>query len=120
MAKKQKEEKKSENKFYTVSDWRGYPNYECRHCAFKTLDRSDMTEHTERHIRGNPELAGLETPIEEELPAVDEDHGLTAYDQTEEVEEVKEEPILKEDTPPVERKETYKGPKKGKGKKGKK
>ena len=104
MAKKKKEKEQTENKFYSVSDWRGFPNYECKHCAFATLDKSGMTQHIEGHIRGNPELAGLEIQ-EEELPEVDEDHGLTTYDRAE------------EDTPPVESKETYQGPKKGKRKK---
>lgn len=105
MAKKKKEEKKPENKFYTVSSWRGYPNYECKHCAFATLDQREMTKHSEGHIRGNPELAGLEMP-EEDLPEVKEDHGLTTYDRAEEDE--------------TDRKETYQGPKKGKGKNGEK
>lgn len=106
MAKKQIEEKKkTENKFYTVGVWRGRDNFECRHCAFATLDRREMTKHSEGHIRGNPELAGYELPVED-LPEVDEDHGLTTYDQGEEV------------IAPVEERKTYQGPKKGKEKKG--
>ena len=101
MAKKAEKKKKPENKFYFVSDWRGYDNYECKHCAFATLERGEMTKHIEGHIRGTPELAGLEVPMVV-LPDVDEDHGLTSSDQS-----------AKYDPPEV-RKETYEGPKKGK------
>lgn len=91
-----------ENKFYFINKWRGHKNYNCKHCAFATLDRRSMTAHTQIHIRGNPELVGLEVP-EEILPEVDENHGLG------------EDPQADEDEPVEKPKETYQ-PKKKKGK----
>ena len=96
--------KKAENKFYTVGTWHGRENFECKHCAFATLDRRDMTKHSEGHIRGTPELAGYELPVED-LPEVKEDHGLSTYDQGE------------EKAAPTEEKETYQGPKRAKERK---
>lgn len=63
------------NNFYTITKWKGFDNFECLHCKFATLNKREMTKHIQQHIKGNPELAGLEVG-EEDLPEVFEDHGL--------------------------------------------
>lgn len=40
------------NKHYKITNWKGHKNYECRHCAFATLNRREINQHIDVHIRG--------------------------------------------------------------------
>lgn len=37
-----------ENEWYTIGVWGEFPNYECRHCEFATLDLDTMEDHSFR------------------------------------------------------------------------
>jgi len=48
MTAKKKAQKPEEP--FTVTTWAGHPNYECRRCSFKTLDREEAVQHViDRH-----------------------------------------------------------------------
>lgn len=59
------------NKYYKITDWKGYPNYECLHCAFSTLDKPTINQHVDVHIRAGL-VAGDPAPVEK----LDENFGL--------------------------------------------
>jgi len=52
---------------YTVSSWKGLPNYECRFCAMATISRDDAIEHfTKEHCTSNPKERIVDTGIVDE------------------------------------------------------
>lgn len=61
------------NKHYTITNWKGYKNYECRHCAFATIKRREINQHIDVHIRGG--LVAAEEAAAETAPG-DENYGL--------------------------------------------
>lgn len=41
---------------YTIGEWKGLPNYKCRHCPFSTLDEAEIREHVlKRHAPRPPQ-----------------------------------------------------------------
>lgn len=69
------------HKHVTITNWKGYKNYECNHCEFATLNRNKMEEHTYVHIRAGVAQAEADA----NAPAVDEDYGLDVTPESEEV-----------------------------------
>ena len=59
------------NKHYKITNWKGLKNYECRHCAFATLNRRQISLHIDGHIR-----AGLIDAEEAATAPGDENYGL--------------------------------------------
>ncbi len=54
----------------TITNWKGYKNYECNYCRFATLNRREFAQHLDVHIRAGLWVA--EEPAEKE----DENYGL--------------------------------------------
>ncbi len=66
------------NKIDKITNWKGYKNYECRHCKFATLNQREMAQHIDVHIR-----SGIaEAEQEANAPVVDENYGLDVGVQT--------------------------------------
>ena len=49
-----------EPEHYTVGQWAGLPNYECRHCAYSTLVLAEIEQHqVEQHAPPPPLLSKI-------------------------------------------------------------
>lgn len=71
-----------EEDFYNEGTWAGQPNYECKQCPYKNLDKSKVLEHVaRRHV----------PPPEPEKPT-----GVVLLDQLPEKSPEKKAPVLKE------------------------
>jgi len=52
---------------YTVTSWKGLPNYECRFCAMALLDQQDAIKHFEiEHCTKIPEERIVDTGLVDE------------------------------------------------------
>ena len=55
----------------TITNWKGYKNYECNYCKFATLNSRESALHLDVHIRAGLTEAAKPAEVEDENYGLD-------------------------------------------------